>query len=56
MHSAHLNDFHYVGELEPHAPSTSADQEKSSLRPAQFSPMRVSSLVIRPAMSRIGRT
>ena len=56
MHSAHLNDFHHVGQLEPHAPSTGADQEKSSIRSAQFTPMRVSSLVMRPAISRIGST
>jgi hypothetical protein len=56
MHSAHLNDFNHMRELEAHAPSAGANQKKSPLRPAQFSPMRVSSLVMRPAMSRIDRT
>ena len=56
MHSAHLNHFHHVGQLEAHPPSTGADQQKSSMRPAQFSPIRVSSLVMRPAISPIGST
>jgi hypothetical protein len=56
MHSAHLNDLYHMRELQPHAAPTSADQEKPSLCPVQFCPIRVSSLVIRPAMSRIGTT
>ena len=56
MHSAHLNDFDHVGELEPHAAFPGADQEESSMGSAQFTPMRVSSLVMRPAMSPMGST
>ena len=56
MHPADLNDLHHVGELEPDAPPRGAYQQKSSLRSAQFSPMRVNSLVMRPAISPIGRT
>lgn len=56
MHSTHLHHFHYVGELEPHATPRAADQEKSSMRPAQLAAIRVSSPVMRPAISRIGRT
>ena len=56
MHSAHVNDFHHVRELQPHTAPAGANEEKSSLRPTQLGPMRVSSLVIRPAMSRIGTT
>ena len=56
MHSAHLNDFHNVSKLEPDAPSTGPDQEESSMRSAQFTPLRASSLVMRPAISRMGRT
>jgi hypothetical protein len=51
-----LDDLHHVGELEPDAPTSGAYQEKSSMRSAQFCPKRVSSLVMRPAISLIGRT
>ena len=56
MHPGDLDDFHHVGELEPDPPPPGAYQEKSSMRSAQFSPMRVSSLVMRPAISCIGNT
>ena len=56
VHTADLDDLHHVGELEPDAPTSGAYQEKSSMRSAQFCPKRVSSLVMRPAISLIGRT
>jgi hypothetical protein len=56
MHPGDLNDLHYVGELEPDAPPRCAYQEKSSMRSAQLSPMRVNSLVMRPAISRTDKT
>jgi hypothetical protein len=56
MHPGDLDDFDHVRKLEPDPPSSGPDQEKSSMRSAQFSPMRVSSLAIRPAISCIGST
>ena len=56
MDAADLDDFHDLGQLQPDAPPPGAYQEKTSVRPAQFLPMRVSSLAMRLAISRTGNT